>query len=195
VRELLPRAKGFFENVLSAYCGLQYQDVSLLDRISDSEVRNLIKGARTKFAGGDKPGAMTDLKVALHKLENPEDRRLSKLHAPPMPTLPAVLKNDGFGKNLEQIHSFLAACASRTNALMFGIDPIRYANFVRQGPGVVWASNGSHQAQHWSTYEDVTTEMFEELVSFLIDYGLRVNGAYIPAARILVRGANGVSLE
>jgi hypothetical protein len=86
----------------------------------------------------------------------------------------------GWGEYLSQLHSFLDQCAGRTNALMFGIDPIRYINFVRHGPGVVWISNGKPQVQHWSTYESVTLERFEELLSFLIDYALKVSEAYIP---------------
>jgi hypothetical protein len=182
VRNLLPRTRGFFENVLNSYCQMAYAEISLTDLIPDPEVREIVAGARQKFEAGDKPSAMTDLKIALHKLENPDGKYLPKLHAPQKPSLSYEMNRAGWGTYLNQIHSFLDQCASRTNALMFGIDPIRYANFVRSGPGVAWAMTGTPYVSHWSKYDEVTSERFDELVSFLIDYALKVSEAYIPLA-------------
>jgi hypothetical protein len=65
VRELLPRARGFFENVLRAYCEITYENVSLIDLVPEREVRARLKESRQKFLDGDGPTAMTDLKIAL----------------------------------------------------------------------------------------------------------------------------------
>jgi hypothetical protein len=78
VQELLPRARGFFENILQSYCDIEHGDVSLIDLIPDPEVRETLKVSRRKFVGGDKFSAMTDLKVAFHKIEHPDGKRLPK---------------------------------------------------------------------------------------------------------------------
>lgn len=182
VRELLPRARGFFENVLTSYCQIAYANVSLIDLISDQEARTILVRACERFKAGDKPSAMTDLKIAFHKLENPGGKHLPKLHAPKKPSLPHEMTRAGWGNYLGQVHSFLDQCASRTNALMFGIDPVRYANFVRTGPDVQWSMAGTPIVTHWGTYEEVSLDKFEDLISFLIDYALKVSVVYIPSA-------------
>jgi hypothetical protein len=148
--DLLLRARGFFENVLTSYYQVTYSDVSLIDLVPDAEVRSMLAAARQKFIDGDKPSAMTDLKIAFHKLENPEGKRLPKLQAPRRPSLPSEMKRAGWETYLDGLHSFLEQCASSTNAIMLGFNPIRYANFARIGPGVVWASNGTPHVQHRS---------------------------------------------
>jgi hypothetical protein len=182
VQELLPRAKGFFENVLKSYCQMTYSDVSLIDLVPDQEVRTMLMAARQKFVDDDKPAAMADLKIAFHKLQNPEGKRLPKLHAPRRPSLPYEMKQAGWETYLDELHSFLEACASSTNALMVGINPLRYASFMRIGPSVSWASNGAHYVNHRSLYQNVTIENFDELVLFLVEYALRASEAYIPVA-------------
>jgi len=64
VRDLFPRARGFFENVLKSYCQLAYGGISLIDLVPNLDVRDILAGARQKFDSGDKPTAMTDLKIA-----------------------------------------------------------------------------------------------------------------------------------
>jgi hypothetical protein len=182
VRSLLPRAKGFFENVLSSYCQLSYRDVSLIDLIPDQDVRAVLSGAREKFDTGDRPSAMQDLKIAFHKLENPDGRYLPKLCAPNKPSLPDEMIREGWGEYLGRLHTFLDQTANVTNALLLGIDPGRYANFVSTSPGVQWSMSKVPFFHHWSRYEDVSPESFDELVSFLIDYSLKVSEAYIQLA-------------
>ena len=77
VRGLVPRCKGFFENVLNAYCQLQYEDVSLLDMLPDAEVISLLKKSEKAFQSGDKLSAMLNLKFAFHKIERPEGKILA----------------------------------------------------------------------------------------------------------------------
>jgi hypothetical protein len=179
VRELLPRARGFFENVLQAYCQITYVEISLVDLIPDPEVRSILVEARNKFSSGDKASAITDLKFAFRRLQHPEGSYLPMLHAPKRPSMPSEMERAGWGTYLTQLHSFLDQCASRTNALMLGVDPIRYADFLGTGPAVLWSTTGKPSVQHWRTYEEVDLERFDELVSFLIDYALKVGGSYI----------------
>jgi hypothetical protein len=42
---------------------------------------------------------------------------------------------------------------------------------------------GTHVVSHWSSYQNVTLEGFDELVLFLVDYALRVSEAYIPTVK------------
>ncbi len=182
VRDLLPRARGFFENVLTSYCQTTYADVSLIDLIPDQAVRTMLIGARQKFEAGDKPAAMTDLKIAFHTLERPEGKYLPKLQAPTKPSIPNEMGRAGWDAYLGQLHSFLDQCASRTNALMFGVDPIRYLHFAKNGPSVVWSMTGKPFVTHVSTYANVSLEQFDELISFLIDYSLKIMEAYLPVA-------------
>jgi hypothetical protein len=137
-------------------------------------------GARKKFSDGDKASAMTDLKIALHKLENPQGMRLPKLRAPLKPSLTREMVRAGWSDYLGSLHDFLEQCASRTNALMLGVDAVGYANFLNYGPAVQWAKSGSPIVQHRSTYNEVSSEHFEGLISFLIDYGIKASGAYVP---------------
>jgi hypothetical protein len=144
-RESILRARGFFENALGLYCQIAYESVSLLDLIPDAEARTMLAAARQKFVEGDKPSAMTDLKIALHRLENPEGKYLPTIQAPRRPSLAPDMMRAGWGTYMNQLHSFLEQCASRTNATMLGIDPIRYAFSLE----MVRALNGAWLALTW----------------------------------------------
>jgi hypothetical protein len=61
---------------------------------------------------------------------------------------------------------------------MIGIDPIRYAFFIRNTPQASWSVSGKAQVVHWGTYDVVSEEAFAEMVDFLNEYALRVG---IPA--------------
>ncbi|MGD0347385.1 MAG: hypothetical protein ABSA85_11550 [Terracidiphilus sp.] len=180
VRDLLTRARGFFENILRSYCNVSYAGVSLVDLVPDQDVRATLIEARRKFVSGDKDHAMVDLQLAFHKLQQPEGKTLPKLLAPNAPTLPSEVRRAGWGRYLDQLHSFLAINASVTNALMLGIDPYRYSDFVRSGPVLQWSVAGTYTVQFWKSYENVSLERFDELIAFLIDYALKVSEAYIP---------------
>jgi hypothetical protein len=182
VRNLLPRVRGFFENVLKAYCDLEYTEVSLLDLIENQQVKDYVVSARQKFAISDRIGAMTDLQFALHYLENPDGKRLPKLYAPKRPSLPSEMVRGGWGVYLDQLHDFLSQCASRTNALMFGIDPLRYSRFTGLGPSVQWSITGAPYVLAQSDYRDLPEEVFEEQISFLTDYAIKASESYVPSA-------------
>jgi hypothetical protein len=182
VRDLLARVKGFFENVLQAYCGLSYSDVSLIDLVPDQDVRGLLRGAQKKFFAGSKSEALTDLAFALRKVEQPNGKRLPLLQAPAKPRLSNEMARAGWEAYLDQLHSFLNQSAFRTNAIMLGVDPIRYAYFARNTPHVNWSFSGQPQVVHWGTYEAVSEQDFTEMVQFLVDYALRVSEAYVPKA-------------
>lgn len=179
VRELLPRTRGFFENVLKTYCAISYEDVSLIDLVQDEEVRTVLADSRQKFLSGEVDQSLIKLKVALHKLEHPEGKLLPLLRAPKKPSLPSEVQRAA-GQYLDQLHTFFEQTASRTNALMLGIDPIRYTKFVGSTPSLVWTFAGTYQAQIWRSYAEMKIEEYEELATFLIDYALRVQNAYIP---------------
>lgn len=181
VRSLLPRVRGFFENVLKTYCDLDYAEVSLLDLVENQQVKDHVLNARQKFADSDKIGAMVELQFALHYLENPTGKRLPKLYAPPKPSVSSEMMMNGWGRYLQQLHEFLNQCASRTNALMFGIDPIRYTRFMSLGPSVQWTYSGAPIVQAWSDYQDLSVEEFEGQISFLIDYALKASESYVPS--------------
>jgi hypothetical protein len=177
VRDLLPRVLGFFENALKAYCGLNYSDVSLIDLVPDPEVCSMLRDAQKKFSSGEKPEALKILKIALHKVEHPKGRHLSLLHAPSRPNLSSEMAKAGLGGYLDEVHSFLRESALRTNAVMLGIDPVRYASFVRNTPNVQWSASGKPTVIHTSSYGSVSEQDFTEMIDFLIDYALRVSEA------------------
>lgn len=181
-QELLPRARGFFENVLKAYCSLDYAGVSLIDLVPDEEVRAFLNEAQSKFASGDKPGALTSLKLALHKIEYPKGKRLALMQAPAKPRIPSEMGRAGWDQYLDQIHSFLDQAASRMNAAMLGVDPVRYGAFVRSTPLVQWAMSGNYTVIMTSTYDKVSEAQFAEMLDFLIEYALKASEAYIPIA-------------
>jgi hypothetical protein len=180
VRELLSRARGFFENVLKSYCNLSYADVSLIDLVPDQNVRAILTEARRKFLDQDKDNAMIDLQVAFHKIQQPEGKTLPRLEVPRQPNWPSELRIAGWEAYLSNLHSFLLESASVTNALMFGIDPVRYATFKQTGPNLQWSVAGTYTAMLFRSYQDITLEAFEDFVWFLIDYALKVSEAYIP---------------
>lgn len=179
VRSLLPRVQGFFEDTLMDYCSITYGDVSLIDLIPDAEIRNHLTGARKKFLDGDKFAAMIDLKVALHKLEGPEGKYLPRISAPSAPSLPSEMRRAGWDAYLNQLHSFLGQVEVVVNALRFGVDPVRYTDFVRSGPTLQWTVTGKYQAFSNGTFDAVSLERFDELVAFLIDYALKISDSYI----------------
>jgi hypothetical protein len=182
VRDLVIRTRGFFENILKAHCNTSYADVSLIDLVPNQDVRAILIEARGKFVSGDKDHALVDLKIAFHKLQQPEGKVLPRLHAPKLPSLPNEMKRAGWDKYLNQLHSFLENSASVTNALMLGIDPVRYAHFVNTGPIVQWSTAGTYTSVSLRSYDDFSLQSCDELISFLIDYALNVSEAYIPKA-------------
>jgi hypothetical protein len=62
VRDLLPRAKGFFENVLKAYCDLDYAVVSFIDLVPDPRVQTHLREAVDKFPS-DKAAALVTSRI------------------------------------------------------------------------------------------------------------------------------------
>jgi len=184
VQELLPRTRGFFENVLKTYCSLDYATVSLIDLVPDPEVRSMLTEAQSKFASGDTPGALTSLRIALHGIENPKGKHLPLVQAPPKPRIPNEMSRAGWDQYLNQLHSFLAECASRMNAAMLGVEPVRHAAFVRSTPNVQWSMSGKPTVIMTRSYDKVSESDFAELLDFLIEYGLTATEAYIPIATV-----------
>jgi hypothetical protein len=180
VRLLLPRVKGFFADTLNDYCNTTYEEVSLIDLIPDIEVRDLLTKARTKFTDGKKFDAMVDLKVAMHKLQQPEGKYLPRIYAPQAPRMPSEMERTGWKDYFKQLHSFLKQTETVTNALMFGVDPVGYSDFEQTGPILQWSFAGTFTASSNRTFEDVSLERFDELMTFLIDYALKVSDWYIP---------------
>jgi hypothetical protein len=56
--DLLPRVRGFFENLLSAYCCLAYAELSLIDLVPDPEVRALMRAAHIARANDARAGVI-----------------------------------------------------------------------------------------------------------------------------------------
>ena len=138
--------------MLKVYCGLSYSDVSLIDLVADQDVRALLQAAQKKFSSGSKCDAVTDLAFALRKVEHPNGEGLPLLQAPAKPRLSNETARAGWGTYLNQLHSFLSQTAFRMNAIMLGIDPIRYAFFARNTPQVIWSFSGQSQVILTSTY-------------------------------------------
>jgi len=181
VKNLTQRVKGFFENVLKTYCDTEYDEISLIDLISSEEVRSILHEARAKFSNGDKAEAMTGLKIAMHKLENPVTHYLPLISAPGKPTIPPELNRAGWGNYLTGLHDFLAQCATKINGLVLGVDPVKHSDFMKAGPGIQWSMTGKPYVSHWSeTYDHVTLERFEGFIDFLVDYALKASDVYIP---------------
>jgi hypothetical protein len=179
VRDLHPRVRGFFENVLQAYCNIAYADVSMIDLVADPEVRSLIREAQAKFSS-DKPGALADLKIALHKLQHPPGMHLPLLEPPSSPRVSSDMARAGWEQYFNQLHSFLNQSAVRANATMLGIDAVRYSAFVRNTPNVQWSFSGRSTVVHTSPYLHVSQTNFDEMVDFLVDYALKASEVYIP---------------
>jgi hypothetical protein len=177
VRDLLPRVLGFFENVLKDYCGLNYSEVSLIDLVPDQEVRSLLHEAQKKFSSAEKAEALGNLRIALHKVEEKRRKHRSLLHAPSKPSLPREVAKAGWGKYLNELDSFLRESALQTNAVMLGVDPVRYASFLRNTPIVQWSVSGKPTVIHSSTYAAVSEGDFTDMINFLIEYALKVSEA------------------
>jgi len=182
VQELLPRVKGFFENVLKAYCNVDYASLSLIDLVSEQELRCTLHEAQDKFRSGDKAGALTNLRIALHQVEKPKGKHLPLLQAPEKPRMPAEMARAGWDQYLNQLHAFLDQTASRMNAVMLSVDPVGYATLLRSTPSVQWSMSGKHTVVMTGTYDNVSSEHFDNLLDFLIDYALKAEEAYIPVA-------------
>jgi hypothetical protein len=178
VRDLLPRAVGFFENVLSAYCGLRYSDISLIDLVPDKDVCSLLHEAEKEFSSGKKADALTNLRLALHKVERPEGKPLPLLQAPDAPRLPMEIARAEWVTYLRDLDSFLKTSALRSNAEMFGFDPDRYAFFIKNTPNIQWSVSGKQTVMHLSRYSAVSERDFADMIDFLIDYALKVSEAY-----------------
>jgi hypothetical protein len=137
----------------------------------------LLRDAQASFSAGTKPEALKILKIALHRLENPTGHKLPLLQAPPQPRLTSEMQRAGWGQYLDQLHTFLDASALRANAVMVGVDPVRYASLVRNTPTILWNPFGHPpQVILTSTYESVSESDFNDMVDLLIDYAVKLAG-------------------
>jgi hypothetical protein len=64
---------------------------------------------------------------------------------------------------------------------MVGVDPVRYAMFVRSTPTLQWSVSGKHTTIMTRSHDNVSQGEFSDLVDFLIDYAVKANDAYILA--------------
>ena len=168
--------------MLKAYCSIDYATVSLIDLISEQEVRSTLQDAQNKFTSGDKETALTGLRIALHQIENPKGKRLPLLHAPVKPKLSAEVGRAGWDPYLIQLHAFLDQAAARMNAVMLSVDPTRYAKLLRSTPSVQWSISGKPTVIRTRTYDNFSDEDFADLLEFLIDYALKAEEAYFRVA-------------
>ena len=183
VRDLIPRCRGFFENILRAYCEINYEDVSIIELLPDPEVISLLRKSETDFAEGDKLGAMLNLKFAFHKIERPDGKILPFLEAPEKPTVPYEIRGFGIEKYLEQLYSFLEESAKTTNAMLLKIDRLQYAAYLQQGPYIQWTMDGKPHVHCRDDYRSLTREIYEKWKAFVIDYAFKAVDAYIPNVR------------
>jgi hypothetical protein len=179
VRDLLPRTKGFFENVLQAYCSLDYVAVSFMDLVSDPKVQALLREAADKFPT-DKPTALANLKMAFVSIKRPDEKLLPELQAPAKPRLPHEMGRAGWDQYLNQLHSFLNASAARVNALMMGLDPVQYGNFLQKTPIIQWTMSGESHVMHTSTYSNVSGDDFAVMLNFVVEYAIAVSEISVP---------------
>lgn len=186
VQELLPRVRGFFENVLLAYCKLDFNALSMIDLISSAEVRAALQSAQEKFAAGDKPSGLAGLRFALREIQHPDGKRLPLLQAPGTPRMPAEMARSGWDQYLGQLHSFLDQTAARLNASMLDVDPLEYARLLRNTPNVQWSVSGKPTIVMTSTYSHVSDDDFARFVNFLIDYALKAEEAYVQTKNVQV---------
>jgi hypothetical protein len=63
------------------------------------------------------------------------------------------------------------------NAAMIGVDPVRYAAFVRNTPNIQWAMSGKYTVIMTRTYDKVSESDFTEMLDFLIEYALNASEA------------------
>jgi hypothetical protein len=183
VHDLIPRCKGFFENVLKAYCGIKYEDVSIIDMLPDPEVVSLLKKSESDFTSGDKLSAMLNLKFAFHKIERPDGKILPFLEAPKAPDVPYELREFGVDKYFRQLHSFLDECATTTNAMLLKTDRLQYAAYSKEGPYIQWTMDGRPHVHYRDDYQSLTREDYEKWKAFVIDYAFKAVDAYVPYVR------------
>lgn len=180
VRDLFTRTQGFFENVLTLYCGLTFADISLIDLVTDPGVREILSKAREKFSGGDKNHAMVDLRLAFDKVRQPENRKPPEIYPPKAPDVDAALRSAGWERYLGQLHKFLQTSATITNVLMLGVDPVRYFDFNYSVPAIQRTMGKAYTIIYRLDYASCSEERFEELMGFVIDYALKVSDLYSP---------------
>jgi hypothetical protein len=92
----------------------------------------------------------------------------------------------GWDQYLSQLHAFLGETASRMNAVMLGIDPVRHAAFMRSTPNVTWSMAGTYTVVMMWSYDNVSDADFMELLDFIVDYAVKASEAYIPDPRAAV---------
>jgi hypothetical protein len=180
VRGLFPRTKGFFENVLALYCGLNYEDVSFFEAIPNSDVKKAIRDAQDSFTSGDKNNAMVELAKAMIALERPRDSHLPKLVAPQLPSITRQLRDLGFDRYFQQLHAFLEGSAALTNAQTFGYNPFEYQAFKGLLPHVNVSMAGTYQASLWLDYSTLDLNDFKTIVDYLVGLSLKLGETYQP---------------
>jgi hypothetical protein len=79
------------------------------------------------------------------------------------------------------------------NATMLGVDPIRYAAFVRSTPNVQWSMAGTHTVIMMRSYDSVSQADFTELLDFIIEYAVKASEAYIPDPRVVANSVESLA--
>ena len=173
VRDLITRAQGFFENVLTLYCGLKFSDISLIDLVADLSIREMLSKATEKFDNGNKNHAMVDLRRTLDKVRSPRDRRIPGVLPPRMPHMDGALRSGGWERYLDALHNYLRANATITNILMLGVDPVRFFDFNNSVPSVQYTMGKTYHVTYGLDYANCSKERFEELIEFVIEYAVK----------------------
>jgi hypothetical protein len=123
---------------------------------------------------------MIELAKATLALERPRNSHVPRLAAPKSLTVNRELREAGFDRYLQQLHSFLEGSAAITNAQTFGYNPFYYQAFKGVLPTVNMSFGGTYQAQLWHTYDDLSKDDFDVLLDYLVDLSLKIGEAYQP---------------
>lgn len=187
VDQLVTRVRGFFENVLTLYCGLKLTKLSLVSLVPDPHIQEILKQAQDKFCAGDKNHAMVDLRIAFDDLHRRSNIEFPVVMPPAPPELSSEFRNLNVGfRSVDNYLKALTQClrvnVTMTNIIALGMDPVRYYDFHQATPSIMYSAGSEYHISYSIEYTDCTQERFEELMSFVIEYALRINERYAPQA-------------
>lgn len=179
VRDFLPRLEVFFEEVVKGYLdGTDFAELSLADLIENDSVRKLLREAELAFARGEKQEAFVKLKLGFDTLMRKLPKELQLIKQPP----PIGRVANEVRQIVTPYHELLGQTVHTVNLLSLGIDPIKSRFFGAIMPTVSWSLTGVPQVMITRQYENLSKDVFETCVDYVIDVSLRINEVFSPSA-------------
>ncbi|WP_319542337.1 hypothetical protein [uncultured Pseudodesulfovibrio sp.] len=179
-------ANTFFDEGCRTVFGINADDISLIELVTNERSKKYLKNAVTRFEEGDSFETLSNLAIAfdvlIHDYENSKNEQRS-FQSPfffgESMTFESsfFLGIDEFGSSklgnfVDKVKNSIEAMQGAVKILSFGIDYKRYARFNMIVPNVTWTIDGTPHV--YVNKEKISEEEFNYAYNFIIESALKL---------------------